>query len=92
MTKRVKYLLLSRLIPLVESNFNMIELGPRGTGKSYVYRELSPYAQLVSGGSTTVPQLFVNNASGKIGMVGLWDTVAFDEVAGVKFNAKMVFS
>jgi|Wag4MinimDraft_11_1082651.scaffolds.fasta_scaffold03165_2 ATP-dependent Lon protease len=88
MSKRVKYLLLSRLIPLVESNFNMIELGPRGTGKSYVYRELSPYAQLVSGGSTTVPQLFVNNASGKIGMVGLWDTVAFDEVAGVKFNAK----
>jgi len=88
MTDRVKYLLLSRLIPLVESNYNMIELGPRGTGKSYVYRELSPYAQLISGGSTTVPQLFVNNATGKIGMVGLWDTVAFDEVAGVKFNAK----
>ena len=88
MSKRIKYLLLSRLIPLVESNFNMIELGPRSTGKSYVYRELSPYAQLVSGGATTVPQLFVNNATGKIGMVGLWDTIAFDEVAGVKFNAK----
>ena len=88
MTDRVQYLLLARLIPLVESNFNMIELGPRGTGKSFVFRELSPYAQLVSGGATTVPQLFVNNATGKIGMVGLWDTVAFDEVAGVKFKAK----
>ncbi len=88
MSERVKMLLLSRLIPLVENNFNLIELGPRGTGKSFIFREISPYAQLISGGSTTVPQLFVNNATGKIGMVGLWDTVAFDEVAGVKFNAK----
>jgi ATP-dependent Lon protease len=88
MTERLKYLLISRLIPLVENNFNLIELGPRSTGKSFVYRELSPYAQLVSGGSTTVPQLFVNNSTGKIGMVGLWDVVAFDEVAGVKFNAE----
>ena len=88
MSKRVQYLLLSRLLPMVESNYNMIELGPRGTGKSYVFREISPYAQLISGGSTTVPQLFVNNATGQIGMVGLWDVVAFDEVAGVKFKAK----
>lgn len=88
MTDRAKYLLLSRLIPMVESNFNLIELGPRGTGKSFIYREISPYAQLISGGSVTVPQLFVNNNTGQIGMVGLWDTVAFDEVAGVKFKAK----
>lgn len=88
MDERRKMLLISRLIPLVENNFNMIELGPRGTGKSFVFREITPYAQLVSGGSTTVPQLFVNNATGKIGMVGLWDTVAFDEVAGIKFKEK----
>lgn len=83
-TKRVKYLLLMRLIPLVENNFNLVELGPRGTGKSYVYRELSPYSILISGGETTVPSLFVSHIGrGRIGLVGLWDVVAFDEVAGL---------
>lgn len=81
---RVKMLLISRLIPMVESNFNLVELGPRGTGKSFVYRELSPYSILVSGGETTVANLFVSNIGrGKIGLVGLWDVVAFDEVAGL---------
>ena len=86
MTERKQMLLLSRLIPLVESNFNLIELEPRVNGKSYIFRKRSPYTQLVSGGAATVPQ-FVNKATGKIGMVGLWDTVSFDEVAGVKFKS-----
>lgn len=85
-TFRKKLLLLSRLIPMVESNFNLIELGPRGTGKSFIYREISPYAILISGGQTTVPQLFMNLATGQIGLVGMWDTVAFDEVAGIRFK------
>ena len=83
---RKKMLLLTRLIPMVESNYNLIELGPRGTGKSYVYREISPYTILISGGQTTVATLFMNLASGRIGLVGLWDVVAFDEVAGIKFK------
>jgi ATP-dependent Lon protease len=83
---RKKLLMLMRLIPLVEANYNLIELGPRGTGKSFVYREISPYAILVSGGQTTVPMLFMNLATGRIGMVGLWDVVAFDEVAGIRFK------
>jgi len=85
-TRRKKLLLLLRLIPLVEANYNLIELGPRGTGKSFVYREISPYAILVSGGQTTVAQLFMHMGSGQMGLVGLWDTVAFDEVAGVRFK------
>ncbi|MFW6068729.1 MAG: protease Lon-related BREX system protein BrxL [Chloroflexota bacterium] len=83
---REKLLLISRLIPMVESNFNLIELGPRGTGKSFVYREISPYAILISGGQTTVANLFVNLATGRVGLVGLWDVVAFDEVAGIRFK------
>jgi len=83
--KRLKMLLLCRLIPLVENNYNYVELGPRGTGKSYVYREISPYSILVSGGETTVPSLFVSMVGrGRIGLVGLWDVVAFDEVAGLE--------
>jgi len=83
--KRLKMLQLCRLIPLVENNYNYVELGPRGTGKSYVYREISPYSILVSGGETTVPSLFVSMVGkGKIGLVGLWDVVAFDEVAGLE--------
>lgn len=83
--KRLKMLLLCRLIPFVESNYNYVELGPRGTGKSYVYREISPYSILVSGGETTVPKLFVSMVGrGRIGLVGLWDAVAFDEVAGLE--------
>lgn len=81
---RLKMLYLARLAPLVESNYNLVEFGPRGTGKSYVYREVSPYAILVSGGDVTVPSLFVANiGQGRLGLVGLWDLVAFDEVAGL---------
>lgn len=86
--KRVKLLMLARLIPMVERNFNLIELGPRGTGKSYVYRDLSPYAILISGGKTTVANLFYNLSTRKVGLVGMWDVVAFDEVAGIKFSDK----
>ncbi|HID10131.1 MAG TPA: BREX system Lon protease-like protein BrxL, partial [Candidatus Latescibacteria bacterium] len=82
--QRLKMLHLSRLIPLVENNYNLVEFGPRGTGKSYVYREISPYAILVSGGEVTVPSLFISHVGrGRIGLVGLWDVVAFDEVAGL---------
>jgi ATP-dependent Lon protease len=72
-------LLLSRLIPLVEANFNMVELGPRSSGKSYVYKELTPYAVLISGGQGTVAKLFVNNTTGRVGAVGEWDAICFDE-------------
>lgn len=72
-------LLLCRLIPLVETNFNMVELGPRSSGKSYIYKEITPYAILISGGQGTVAQLFVNNTTGRIGAVGLWDAICFDE-------------
>lgn len=72
-------LLLCRLIPLVEANFNMVELGPRSSGKSYIYKEITPYAILISGGQGSVAQLFVNNTTGRVGAVGLWDTVCFDE-------------
>ncbi len=85
---RLKMLFISRLIPLVESNFNIVELGPRSTGKSYIYKEVTPYALLLSGGQTTVPQLFVHGTTKRIGAVGLWDTVAFDEVAGEVFKDK----
>ena len=75
-----------RLVPMVEANYNLIELGPRGTGKSYVYREISPFAILISGGQTTVARLFIHLGAGRIGLVGLWDVVAFDEAAGVRFR------
>ncbi len=83
---RLKMHLVTRLAPMVENNVNLVELGPRGTGKSFVYRELTPYAILVSGGKTTVANLFYNMATRRMGLVGRWDTVAFDEVAGIKFN------
>lgn len=86
--ERVKWHLLLRLVPLVENNFNMCELGPRGTGKSHVYKEISPNSILVSGGQTTVANLFYNMSSRTIGLVGLWDCVAFDEVAGIRFKDK----
>lgn len=85
---RLKLLFMLRLIPFVESRFNLIELGPRGTGKSFVYRELSPYSVLISGGSTTTANLFYNMSTQRVGLVGLWDVVAFDEVAGVGFKEK----
>lgn len=80
--KRSKLTLLVRLIPFCERNYNLIELGPKGTGKSHIYSEFSPHGILISGGEVSVPKLFVNNASGKIGLVGYWDVVAFDEFAG----------
>ncbi len=79
---RSKMLQLTRLIPFCERNYNLIELGPKGTGKSHIYSEFSPHGILISGGEVTVPKLFVNNSSGKLGLVGYWDTVAFDEFAG----------
>ena len=86
LTKREKMLLLTRMIPLVENNFNLCELGPRSTGKSHLYKEISPNSILVSGGQTTVANLFYNMGRKTIGLVGLWDCVAFDEVAGIKFK------
>ena len=80
--KRSKMTQLIRLIPFCERNYNLLELGPKGTGKSHIYSEFSPHGILVSGGEVTVPKLFVNNSSGKIGLVGYWDVVAFDEFAG----------
>ena len=87
-TYREKWLLLTRMIPLVENNFNFCELGPRSTGKSHLYKEISPNSILVSGGQTTVANLFYNMGRKTVGLVGLWDCVAFDEVAGIKFKDK----
>ena len=85
---REKWLLLTRIIPLVENNFNFCELGPRSTGKSHLYKEISPDSILVSGGQTTVANLFYNMGRKTVGLVGLWDCVAFDEVAGIRFKDK----
>ena len=86
--ERVKWHLVARLIPLVENNHNICELGPRGTGKSHVYKEISPNSILVSGGQTTVANLFYNMSTHRVGLVGVWDVVAFDEVAGIRFKDK----
>jgi len=88
MDDRQKLFQLLRLVPLVEKNYNLVELGPRATGKSYIYREISPYSFLLSGGNTTVAQLFYNIATRKVGLVGEWDLIAFDEVAGMQFKDK----
>ena len=88
LTDRAKWHLLLRLVPLVENNYNMCELGPRGTGKSHVYKEISPNSILVSGGQSTVANLFYNMSTRSVGLVGMWDVVAFDEVAGIKFKDK----
>lgn len=85
---REKWLLIIRMLPLVENNFNLCELGPRSTGKSHLYKEISPNSILVSGGQTTVANLFYNMGRKTVGLVGLWDCVAFDEVAGIKFKDK----
>ncbi len=85
---REKWLLIARMLPLVENNFNMCELGPRSTGKSHLYKEISPNSILVSGGQTTVANLFYNMSRKTVGLVGLWDCVAFDEVAGINFKDK----
>ena len=86
--ERTKWHLLCRILPLVENNYNVCELGPRGTGKSHIYKEISPNSILISGGQTTVANLFYNLASRTVGLVGLWDVVAFDEVAGISFKDK----
>ncbi|MDC0347643.1 protease Lon-related BREX system protein BrxL, partial [Planctomycetota bacterium] len=83
---RMKWHLLARMIPFVENNYNLCELGPRGTGKSHIYKEISPNSILVSGGQTSVANLFYNINRNKVGLVGVWDVVAFDEVAGIKFK------
>lgn len=88
LTERERWLLLLRLVPLVENNFNLCELGPRSTGKSHIYKEVSPNSILVSGGQTTVANLFYNMGRHTMGLVGLWDCVAFDEVAGINFKDK----
>ncbi len=85
-TERIKMLLLSRLLPMVESNFNFVELGPRSTGKSFVYKELTPYAVLISGGQGTVAKLFVHGSTGKVGAVGQWDAICFDEATDKIFK------
>ena len=88
LNNREKWLLLARMLPLVENNFNLCELGSRSTGKSNIYKEISPNSILVSGGHTTVANLFYNMGRKTVGLVGLWDCVAFDEVAGIKFKDK----
>ena len=88
LNQREKWLRLARMLPLVENNFNLCELGPRSTGKSHIYKEISPNSILVSGGQTTVANLFYNMGRKTVGLVGLWDCVAFDEVAGIKFKDK----
>ena len=88
LTEREKWLLMARMLPLIENNFNLCELGPRSTGKSHIYKEISPNSILVSGGQTTVANLFYNMGKKTVGLVGLWDCVAFDEVAGINFKDK----
>lgn len=88
LNNREKWLLLARMLPLVENNFNLCELGPRSTGKSHIFKEISPNSILVSGGQTTVANLFYNMGRKTVGLVGLWDCVAFDEVAGINFKDK----
>lgn len=88
LNEREKWLLLARMLPLVENNFNLCELGPRSTGKSHIFKEISPNSILVSGGQTTVANLFYNMGRKTVGLVGLWDCVAFDEVAGINFKDK----
>ena len=85
---RVKMLLLARLLPMVEANFNLVELGPRSTGKSFVYKELTPYAVLISGGQGTVAKLFVHGSTGKVGAVGQWDAICFDEATDRIFQRR----
>src|SRR5690606_13321253 len=88
LTQRQQDVLLMRMIPFVQRNYNMVELGPRGTGKSHLFQQVSPYSHLVSGGKATVARMFVNNATGERGLVAQYDVVCFDEVSGVSFDQK----
>src|SRR5438477_4089554 len=87
-TDRAKIVVLLRMVPFVERNYNLVELGPRGTGKSHLFQQISPYSHLISGGKATVAKMFVNNANGQRGLVCHYDVVCFDEVAGVSFDQK----
>jgi ATP-dependent Lon protease len=88
LSPRARDIVLLRMVPFVERNYNMVELGPRGTGKSHLFQQVSPYAHLISGGKTTVAKMFVNNANGQRGLVCLYDVVCFDEISGVSFDQK----
>ena len=88
LTERAKYVVLLRIVPFVERNYNMVELGPRGTGKSHLFQQISPYSHLISGGKATVAKMFVNNSNGQRGLVCQYDVVCFDEVSGVSFDQK----
>ena len=88
LSERAKYVVLLRIVPFVERNYNMVELGPRGTGKSHLFQQISPYSHLISGGKATVAKMFVNNSSGQRGLVCQYDVVCFDEVSGVSFDQK----
>jgi ATP-dependent Lon protease len=88
MSERAKNALLLRMVPLLERNYNLVELGPRGTGKSHLFQQISPYAHLISGGKATVAKMFVNNSTGQRGLVCLYDVVCFDEVSGISFDQK----
>jgi ATP-dependent Lon protease len=88
LSDRAKNALLLRMVPLVERNYNMVELGPRGTGKSHLFQQISPYAHLISGGKATVAKMFVNNSTGQRGLVCLYDVVCFDEISGISFDQK----
>ena len=85
---RAKLVVLLRMVPFVERNYNLVELGPRGTGKSHLFQQISPYAHLISGGKATVAKMFVNNATGQRGLVCQYDVVCFDEVSGISFDQK----
>ena len=86
--ERAKRVVLLRMVPFVERNYNLVELGPRGTGKSHLFQQISPYAHLISGGKATVAKMFVNNATGQRGLVCQYDVVCFDEVSGISFDQK----
>lgn len=88
MDERARRVTLLRMVPFVERNYNLVELGPRGTGKSHLYQQISPYAHLISGGKATVAKMFVNNANGQRGLVCQYDVVCFDEVSGISFDQK----
>jgi ATP-dependent Lon protease len=88
LTERAKWVTLLRMIPFVERNYNLVELGPRGTGKSHLFQQISPYSHLISGGKATVAKMFVNNANAQRGLVCHYDVVCFDEVSGISFDQK----
>ena len=88
LSERAKMVVLLRMVPFVERNYNLVELGPRGTGKSHLFQQISPYSHLISGGKATVAKMFVNNANGQRGLVCHYDVVCFDEVSGISFDQK----